>query len=253
VDETGQLILTEESTNLVGGHEHLCKLLVVFEVDFPDRVTFSVESGETCQRNHQRASLYLLLVEPLQTTSTATCIHVGVCPLEVLEVEGALWQVVKRVFWFGLLFDKVIFIIFRLYLLRFLCLGFGDLFRLFLLLGLGRWDILQGFLNIRDLTKDSLDLGLVDDGLKVPGDVGKLCTGPGIEVNLENLSKQGCDVYICKGDAFANKEGVCAKVPIQCAVGAFQTFGEGLLELRREMSDMTFDQRLLGAHRLAIG
>lgn len=182
--------------------------------------------------------MLLLLVEPLKTPSVPTSVHVRIGTLEVLQVEGALWQAVKWVLRFRfLLYKVIILIVFRLYFfLGLLGLWLGGLLWLLLLLRLGRRDILLSFLNKLDLTKDRLNFGLIDDSLKMPGEMRELGTGFGIKVDLEGIHKYGRNVHVSKRDTLPNKECACTEVSVQCAEGACSAFVKDLLKLRAIMS-----------------
>jgi hypothetical protein len=148
----GSLETVEETTDLVGRHEGLGELLVVLEVDSPDGESLAVE----------------LLVEPWDGTGSG--VQVGVLSLPLLEVEGRLRQVVKRVLDFWLRWDirLLLVVISRLRGLGLGSLGLCWLGLLWLrvLLGLLGWGSVGG-LGLSQLglavVEDGSELGLVDN------------------------------------------------------------------------------------------
>lgn len=70
---------------------------------------------------------FLLFSEPLQATSRTPCVHVGVGTLPVLEIERALWQVIKWVLDLWLCRDKRLLFLFILLLLLLGCLQEGSI------------------------------------------------------------------------------------------------------------------------------
>lgn len=66
----------------------------------------------------------------------------------------------------------------------------------------------------------------------MPGEMGVFCTGLSIEDRLESVKKQGCDLDVCDGDAFTNKESACAKESVQNEEGTVPTLAKELLNLK---------------------
>lgn len=71
-----------------------------------------------------------------------------------------------------------------------------------------------------------LDLGVVDNGVKVPSEVRIFCTECGIEGSFHGKDEDSGDVNVSESDALANEEGACAKIPIQLGESLFLAFAE---------------------------
>lgn len=182
-----------ESTDQVVGHESLGELIVVLVVSLPDGVTLGI----------------VVFPEPLHGNIG---IVVGVHALPGIHDEGGGRQEVKSTLGLGLRLGLISFLIgFGLLLL----LGLGLLLllgllgsRLLLLLG---GSILQGSFAKRDITVNSLEMGLVDNGVKVTVDVLVLSTELLVEDHLVGGNQRGNNADISEADLFANQVGLVEK------------------------------------------
>jgi len=173
------------------------------------------------------------LVEPLKRTPSTTGLLVGISAFPVLEVEGRLGEVVKRVFDLRLLrHERLLFLIISFLGLG-LLLGFrssGSGSRLGRLLFHGGHE-LNGLFGVDDRAVYLLNLGLVGDGLKMPDEIGEFGTQGRINGDIHGFLDEGSDVEIGECNAFAYEEGargyVCLK-GVECAVLAFNKEGMGL-------------------------
>ena len=109
---------------------------------------------------------------------------------------------------------QVFLFLFQLGILRLLCFWLGCflwlLLNFFLLLGLGGGDILHRLFYELNLAEDGFDLGLIDEGLEVPGDVRVLGSEDGVESRFEYGNEEGGDMDVGEGDSLADEEGACA-------------------------------------------
>lgn len=178
----GGLKTSLETTDQVVGHEGKLELIVVLEVNTPQRPFFRVK----------------VLPEPRQDGRAS--VLVGVETLEVLEVESSGRKQRQRVL--------------RLLgrLLSGLLRGFSSRLGLLLLLGRGVLDDLLSEDGVRD---DSLESGLVDDSVVPSGD-GRVVGAPFLVQNSgKGTGEEGSSEVIGQGDTLANEVGVGSEVRLE--------------------------------------
>lgn len=185
-------------------------------------------SAEASGQQHADA----LLVEPLKGAVCTTRVLVGVRTLPVLEVERRLGKGVKGVLRLRLLLgDVVILLLLNLLLLRLLSLRRGSSSGLRFLLLLRRGSESQRLLDVLRLAEDGLQRGLIDNGLEVADNVGKLGAEGGIKGNGESTLNDGCDGDVGQRDALANEEGVGREVRLKGLQGAQLTLSKSCMNL----------------------
>lgn len=176
----GSLKTGLETTDQVVGHEGKLELIVVPEVNTPQRVFFSVE----------------VLPEPRQDGRAS--VFVGVETLEVLEVNASSGRKQRQ---------RVLRLLSRL-----LSGLLGSRLGLLLLLGRG---VLDDLLSKDGVGDDSLESGLVDDSVVPSGDGGVLGAPFLVQNSGESTSKEGSSEVIGQGDTLANKVGVGSEVRLE--------------------------------------
>ena len=179
-----------ETTDQVVGHEGKLELIVVLEVNTPQREFFSVEVLP--EPRHDRRASFL----------------VGVETLEVLEVNTSSGRKQRQ---------RV------LRLLSGLLSGLlGSRLGLLLLLGRGVLDDLLSEDGVRD---NSLESGLVDDSVVPSGDGGVL-GAPGLVQNSgKGTGEEGGSEVIGQGDTLANEVGVGSEVRLEDSDGLQGSLG----------------------------
>lgn len=169
-----------ETTDQVVGHEGKLELIVVPEVNTPQRVFFSVE----------------VLPEPRQDGRAS--VFVGVETLEVLEVNASSGRKQRQ---------RVLRLLSRL-----LSGLLGSRLGLLLLLRRG---VLDDLLSKDGVGDDSLESGLVDDSVVPSGDGGVLGAPFLVQNSGESTSEEGSSEVIGQGDTLANKVGVGSEVRLE--------------------------------------
>ena len=179
-----------ETTDQVVGHEGKLELIVVPEVNTPQRIFFSVE----------------VLPEPRQDGRAS--VFVGVETLEVLEVNASSGRKQRQ---------RV------LRLLSGLLSGLlGSRLGLLLLLRRG---VLDDLLSKDGVGDDSLESGLVDDSVVPSGDGGVL-GAPGLVQNSgKGTGEEGGSEVIGQGDTLANEVGVGSEVRLEDSDGLQGSLG----------------------------
>lgn len=208
-----------ETTDQVVGHEGLGKLIVVLVVSLPDGETLGI----------------VVFPEPLHGNIS---IVVGVHALPGIHDEGGGRQKVKSTLGLGLRLGLISFLIgFGLLLL----LGLGLLLLLgllssSLLLLLGG-SILQSSFAKRDIAVNSLEVGLVDNGVEVTVNVLVLSTELLVEDHLVGVDQRGGNADISEADLFANQIGLVEKdlvEDIHSALDSLNSIVDAGLEVRTE-------------------
>lgn len=172
-----------ETTDQVVGHEGKLELIVVPEVNTPQRVFFSVE----------------VLPEPRHDGRASFL--VGVETLEVLEVNTSSGRKQRQ---------RVLRLLSRL--LSGLLRGLSSRLGLLLLLGRG---VLDDLLSKDGVGDDSLESGLVNDSVVPSGDGGVL-GAPGLVQNSgKGTSEERSSEVIGQGDTLANEVGVGSEVRLE--------------------------------------
>lgn len=172
-----------ETTDQVVGHEGKLELIVVPEVNTPQRVFFSVE----------------VLPEPRHDGRASFL--VGVETLEVLKVNTSSGRKQRQ---------RVLRLLRRL--LSGLLRGLSSRLGLLLLLGRG---VLDDLLSKDGVGDDGLESGLVDDSVVPSGDGGVL-GAPGLVQNSgKGTSEEGSSEVIGQGDTLANEVGVGSEVRLE--------------------------------------
>jgi hypothetical protein len=110
-----------------------------------------------------------------------------------------------------------------------LLLGLGA--GLDLLLLLGGWDELEGFLNVRGRLVDRRELGLVDNGLEVADEVGDLGADGGVESDHGSTLDRRGDGKISEGDALSDEESAGGEMGIEGFQRAELALCEGCMDL----------------------
>ena len=169
-----------ETTDQVVGHEGKLELIVVPEVNTPQRIFFSVE----------------VLPEPRQDGRAS--VFVGVETLEVLEVNASSGRKQRQ---------RVLRLLSRL-----LSGLLGSRLGLLLLLRRG---VLDDLLSKDGVGDDSLESGLVDDSVVPSGDGGVLGAPFLVQNSGESTSEEGSSEVIGQGDTLANKVGVGSEVRLE--------------------------------------
>lgn len=182
----GSLKTVEETTNLVGSHEGHAELLVVLEVNTPQRPLLRV----------------VVLPEPRKRNLAS--VLVGVHTLPVLEVEARGRQSSERVL--GLL---------RLGLRSSgggSGSGSGSSLRLLLLL---RGSVLDDLLSEDGVGDNSLEGGLVNDGVVPSGDSRVLAAPLLVQDSRESAGEQRGSEEVSQSDTVTNKVGVGSQVVLE--------------------------------------
>lgn len=184
----GSLKTGVETTDQVVGHEGKLQLVVVLVVNGPEGVLLGL----------------VVLPEPGQSNGAG--VLVGVLALPLVKDELGAAKSLKGVL--GLL------------LLSGLGLsggsGSGGSLLLGLLLLLGG-SVLDALLDEDGVLEDSLEGGLVDDGLVPAGDGNVLVTELLVQDGSEGTGEESGSEVISQGDALANKEGVGSEVGVENA------------------------------------